>query len=108
MSENENAPRSRTSLWLSGSSCASLPSAASGTTFFISPPPRAHVNYERTDRDASRCPPRDCSLADGSEFTIERLHGKWVLLMADAGACTADCRGKLFALRQLRLTQAGT
>jgi hypothetical protein len=33
------------------------------------------------------------------------LAGKWVLLMADSGQCDAYCQRKLYAMRQVRLTQ---
>lgn len=41
----------------------------------------------------------------GGEFHLDRLKGKWILLQADSGACDARCRGKLYAMRQVRLAQ---
>ena len=41
----------------------------------------------------------------GSEFRLDALKGKWVLLMVDSGTCDAFCRQKLFQMRQVRLTQ---
>ncbi|MBC7945764.1 MAG: cytochrome C oxidase subunit I [Burkholderiales bacterium] len=34
-----------------------------------------------------------------------KLKGKWVMLTVDSGGCDAYCREKLYALRQVRLTQ---
>ena len=36
---------------------------------------------------------------------LERLRGKWVLVMFDAGACDAYCEKKLYYLRQVRRAQ---
>jgi len=33
------------------------------------------------------------------------LKGHWVIVMIDSGACDADCKSKLWQMRQLRLTQ---
>jgi cytochrome oxidase Cu insertion factor (SCO1/SenC/PrrC family) len=98
----ENAPRSRISLWLIALLCIA-PVAASYYAFYFAAP-AGHVNYGELI-ETRPLPAARLALADGAEFTIEQLRGKWVLLMADAGACGADCRSKLFALRQLRLTQ---
>jgi hypothetical protein len=43
--------------------------------------------------------------SDGTSFDFARLRGKWVLLMVDSGACDAFCQGKLYRMRQVRLTQ---
>jgi cytochrome oxidase Cu insertion factor (SCO1/SenC/PrrC family) len=43
--------------------------------------------------------------ADGTRYDFARLRGKWVLLMVDSGACDAFCEGKLYRMRQVRLTQ---
>ena len=99
---SENAPRSSASLWLILLLCVA-PVAASYYVYFFAAP-RAHVNYGELI-ETRPLPEARLQLADGSEFTTERLRGKWVLLMADAGACGAECRDKLFVLRQLRLTQ---
>lgn len=44
-------------------------------------------------------------LADGKPFRLEQLRGRWMLLMADEARCDEACVRKLYALRQLRLTQ---
>lgn len=42
---------------------------------------------------------------DGKPFRLQQLKGKWVLLHWDAGNCGAQCRGKLYSMRQIRLAQ---
>jgi len=36
---------------------------------------------------------------------LRDLRGKWVFLTVDSGACDKHCRRKLYAMRQVRLTQ---
>jgi len=43
--------------------------------------------------------------SDGTTFDFAGLRGKWVLLMVDSGSCDAYCQGKLYRMRQVRLTQ---
>jgi len=43
--------------------------------------------------------------ADGSRFDFARFKGKWVMLTVDSGGCDAFCQGKLYRMRQVRLTQ---
>jgi cytochrome oxidase Cu insertion factor (SCO1/SenC/PrrC family) len=45
------------------------------------------------------------SQPDGTRYDFARLRGKWVLVMVDSGACDAFCQGKLYRMRQVRLTQ---
>jgi cytochrome oxidase Cu insertion factor (SCO1/SenC/PrrC family) len=99
---SENAPRSRASLWLIIGLCAA-PVVASYLTFYIFTP-KAQVNYGELV-GTRPLPAATMQLTDGSPFGIERLRGKWVLLMADGGACSAACTKKLFTMRQLRLAQ---
>jgi hypothetical protein len=40
---------------------------------------------------------------DGRSFRLSQLHGKWVLLHVDSGACGDACRKKLAYMRQARL-----
>jgi cytochrome oxidase Cu insertion factor (SCO1/SenC/PrrC family) len=79
------------------------PVAASYYVFYFSAP-AARVNYGELI-ETRPLPVEHLHTADGADFTVERLRGKWVLLMADAGACDTRCRDKLFMLRQLRLAQ---
>jgi hypothetical protein len=38
---------------------------------------------------------------------LEGLHGKWIMLSFDRGACDAYCERKLYFLRQIRKAQGG-
>lgn len=42
---------------------------------------------------------------NGSAFHSDSLKGKWVMLQVDGGACDADCRTKLYSMRQARAAQ---
>jgi len=99
---SENAPRSLASLWLIIALCVA-PVVASYLAFYFFTP-KGHVNYGELV-GTRPLPVATMQLTDGSAFGIERLRGKWILLMADGGACAAECPKKLFALRQLRLAQ---
>ena len=41
---------------------------------------------------------------DGTALPLSSLAGRWVMVSVDAGACDAACVGKLYAMRQVRLT----
>ncbi len=43
----------------------------------------------------------------GAPFRLSAYRGKWVLLVADAGACEDACQRKLYATRQARAIQGG-
>lgn len=38
----------------------------------------------------------------GSSFEFEALRGRWILVLADPGACDELCRKRLFLVRQIR------
>jgi cytochrome oxidase Cu insertion factor (SCO1/SenC/PrrC family) len=99
---SENAPRNLASLWLIIALCVA-PVAASYLAYYFYAP-RGHVNYGELI-ETRPLPPARLRLLDGSEFTFNRLRGKWILLMVNGGACGEACQKKLFAIRQLRLTQ---
>ena len=98
-SDSANAPtRARLKLLTLGVLCIA-PIVASYTLYFffrpgaarnygelITPVPVPEIVSERTPAYAS-------------------LKGKWVLLMADGGACGELCKAHLWQIRQLRLTQ---
>lgn len=42
-------------------------------------------------------------LLDQRPFKLSALRGKWILLQLDRADCAADCRAKLYAMRQVRL-----
>jgi hypothetical protein len=43
--------------------------------------------------------------ADGAQFRLDDLRGRWVLLWGDRGNCNAECETKLYATRQARTMQ---
>jgi cytochrome oxidase Cu insertion factor (SCO1/SenC/PrrC family) len=99
---SENAPKSRSSLLLIGALCVA-PVVASYVAYYIAPPAR-HTNYGELI-NAPPLPNARLRLADGTDFEMSQLRGKWVLLTTDSAQCGEACRRKLFTLRQLRLTQ---
>lgn len=42
---------------------------------------------------------------EGKPASLDRYHGKWVLLVTDDGACNESCADALFALQQIRAAQ---
>jgi cytochrome oxidase Cu insertion factor (SCO1/SenC/PrrC family) len=42
---------------------------------------------------------------DAKPFDFAQVRGRWVFVTVDAGACDDYCRGKLWKMRQVRLTQ---
>jgi len=102
MSDERRASRARLSLLLIAAVAAAPLVAAYALFHFWRP--SAFTNYGQLlppDRIA------DVSIrqADGSDFTLAALKGKWVLMMVDSGICDAFCRRKLYQMRQVRLTQ---
>jgi cytochrome oxidase Cu insertion factor (SCO1/SenC/PrrC family) len=71
--------------------------------FYVAPPAR-HTNYGEL-LETRPLPDPELELAGGGPFRLSKLKGKWLLLMVDSGNCDEFCRGKLYHLRQLRLTQ---
>jgi len=45
------------------------------------------------------------TLADGAQFRLGDLRGRWVLLWGDRSNCNAGCETKLYATRQARTMQ---
>ena len=102
MSDERRARRGRLSLLLIAAVAAAPVVVAYAMFHFWRP--SAFTNYGQLLPPA---PIADVSMrqADGSEFTLDALKGKWVLLMVDSGACDDFCREKLYKMRQVRLTQ---
>lgn len=94
--------KSRRTLWLIIALCAA-PVIASYVAYYWWQP-SGHVNYGEL-LEPRPLPDVALPAADGSSFRLSQLHGKWVLLMADAGTCDAYCLEKLTYARQLRLAQ---
>lgn len=99
---SENARPNRTSLWLIMALCAAPVIASYLTYYFFLP--RSQVNYGEL-LETRPLPPAALKLIDGTAFSVERLRGKWLLIMTAGGTCDEACRKNLFALRQLRTSQ---
>jgi cytochrome oxidase Cu insertion factor (SCO1/SenC/PrrC family) len=99
---SENARRSRTNLLLVGALCAAPVIASYVAYYFVSP--GSHTNYGEL-METRPLPAARLQLTDGTVFQLERLKGKWLLLMVDSGGCNDFCQRKLFTIRQLRLAQ---
>lgn len=87
-----------------GVGLVSLFPIAAALFFYYVAPPEGRMNHgdllQPTPLSA-----KPLAMLDGREFRFEQLKGKWVLLHVDSGACTARCREKLYAMRQVRLAQ---
>ena len=74
-----------------------LPSVGSWLLYWLWEPD-AHINYGELIAPLPLAEtPAPVELRD--------LRGKWVFLMVDSGTCDEHCRRKLYAMRQVRLTQ---
>jgi hypothetical protein len=102
MSDEHRAARGRLSLLLIAAFVAAPMVAAYALFHFWQP--RAFTNYGQLLPPA-RIADASIRQADGSEFKLDALRGKWVMLMVDSGTCNAFCRQKLYQIRQVRLTQ---
>jgi hypothetical protein len=76
---------------------ALFPFIGSGLLYWLWKP-GAYVNYGQLIE------PVPIAQAAGPP-ALQALEGKWVFLMVDGGACDEYCRRKLYAMRQVRLTQ---
>ncbi|WP_442598477.1 SCO family protein [Parapusillimonas sp. JC17] len=62
----------------------------------------ALVDPQRTIPSAEALP---LTTLDGTPFDLESLHGHWILVSADSGACPEACVKKLFTLRNSHASQ---
>lgn len=70
--------------------------------------PSGENNYGALVQPQRPVPPAqalDLHTLDGQPFDLRSLHGKWVLLSADQGACPESCVKKLFVLRNAHASQ---
>jgi cytochrome oxidase Cu insertion factor (SCO1/SenC/PrrC family) len=67
-------------------------------------PPAGRTNYGELI-EPRPMPRATLQRLDGGPFTLAELKGRWVMLQADDAACGAQCREKLFNMRQARLAQ---
>jgi hypothetical protein len=96
------AKKSRTSLWLLAAVCIA-PVVASYIAYYFWRP-AAHVNYGEL-LAPKPMPDPPVALVDGRPFHLSELRNKWVLLVAQPGACDEYCQQQLIYMRQLRLAQ---
>jgi cytochrome oxidase Cu insertion factor (SCO1/SenC/PrrC family) len=66
--------------------------------------PAARVNYGEL-LDAKHASEIAGSGEDGAPWRLSSLRGRWVLVVADDGACDARCERALYATRQARTIQ---
>ncbi|MGH8751600.1 MAG: SCO family protein [Burkholderiales bacterium] len=95
--------KSRVELWLILAVCAA-PVIAAYAVFYGWQPQQGTMNYGEL-LPAQPLPDPALQLSDGHAFRLSELRGKWVLLQVDSGACAETCQQKLYAMRQVRLTQ---
>jgi cytochrome oxidase Cu insertion factor (SCO1/SenC/PrrC family) len=67
-------------------------------------PPSGRLNYGELV-EAKKLAAEGLKRINGESFSLDELHGRWVLLQADRADCDPACREKLFDMRQARLAQ---
>ena len=67
-------------------------------------PPDGSVNYGELI-EPRELPTGHLRKLDGSDFSIEQLRGQWVMVLAESGACSAECEENLYFMRQVRKAQ---
>jgi hypothetical protein len=80
---------------------AVAPVIASYFAFYVMPP-SGRMNYGTLIEPLRPVSPLPATRLDGSRFDFEELEGRWVLTVADSGACDQACVDKLFFIRQQR------
>lgn len=84
--------------------CAS-PVIASYLSYYVIKP-EGRTNYGSfIDPRAHPIPKLSGQTLDGKPMELTALQGKWQLLQVAGGECPQPCQDKLYAMRQLRLTQ---
>lgn len=94
--------RSRMMLALIFAVCA-IPFVASYAVYYLWPP-QSRINYGTLiePRPVAAVP---LARMDGSRFSFAELKGRWLMVQIDVSECAAQCRRKLYLMRQLRLMQ---
>lgn len=84
--------------------CAS-PLIASYLAYYVIKP-AGRTNYgDFIDPRAHPIPSLKAASLDGKPLELDAYRGKWIMLQVDSGDCAEACQQKLYAMRQLRLTQ---
>jgi hypothetical protein len=79
------------------------PAVAAWLAYFVWQP-QSRANYGELI-EPLRLPDPELRLLDGKPFRLSQLHGMWVMLQIDSGACGEGCKKKLLYMRQARLAQ---
>ena len=66
-------------------------------------PPQGRLNYGELI-DPKTMPDVALRNADGKEFSLSTLRGKWIMLSVDSADCDEACDQKLFLMRQTRIS----
>ena len=95
--------KSRRTLLLVAAVCIAPFVASFALYFFWQPSGR--INYGELIEGAA-LPTGSLALAGvGKAFDFAQVHGHWIFVTIDSGACDDYCRNKLWKMRQVRLTQ---
>ena len=78
------------------------PLVAAYLSFYIWPP-KGRTNYGELIKPTA-LPDAALRAADGKVLTLDKLHGKWLILTIDGANCNAVCDQKLFLMRQVRIS----
>ena len=96
--------RARWKLFLVMAICAA-PMIASYFTYYVIKP-QSRTNYGTLlDPRQYPLPLLNSSKLDGTPARLQDYQGKWIMLQVAGGDCDADCKSRLFTMRQLRLMQ---
>jgi hypothetical protein len=104
LDSDASPPRARSAakLWLVLALCAA-PVLASYLAYHFWRP--AHYVNHGELIEPRALPDATLATFDGGTLRVSELRGQWVLVVADAGACDAQCARKLTYIRQVRLAQ---
>ena len=80
-----------------------LPVVASYLAYYVFPTDR-RSNYGTLIEPQRDLPDAQAVDLQGRPAALSSLRGRWVLLTVDHADCSRDCAGKLWAMRQVRLT----
>ena len=78
------------------------PVVAAYLSFYIWPP-AGRTNYGELIKPTA-LPGASLRAADGKAVTLDKLHGKWLILTIDGANCNAACDQTLFLMRQVRIS----
>jgi len=79
------------------------PVVASYVAYYLAPP-SGRTNYGELVLPQRSAPTLALRTLSGAPYDLHSLRGQWVLLQVDRGACAEACQGKLWNMRQVRLT----